>query len=326
MAAPFSPVDAFRHQISTGLAGLLQATSPTGLYEPARFVLEGEGKRLRPVLVLLAAQTFGADAEEALPAALAVEVFHNFTLVHDDIMDRAETRRGRSTVHTRWDEPTAILCGDLLLGEAYRLLATLRRTDLSAVMASFSAMVARLCEGQTLDMAFEREDTVSVMAYRDMIARKTGALLETSLEIGGQIGGASGADLARLRAIGYHAGQAFQIQDDLLDLVAEDARWGKKVGGDLLEGKKTFLLLSALETARGDQHAWFARIVAQKGLPEAEIEEARSRMESLGVLDRARDTVQAETRAALDEIARLPENAGSAALESLVSGMAARMH
>ncbi len=265
LTPPDALVGDLRVQVEAGLAALFPQAAPAALYEPARYVLAGGGKRLRPVLLLLAARACGASTADALPAALAVEVFHNFTLVHDDIMDGADTRRARPTVHRRWNEPVAILSGDLMLGEAYRLLAQTPRGDLRGLLACFSTMVEKLCEGQTLDMDFETRADVSVEAYQDMIARKTGALVEACLELGGRIGGADGETLEALRSIGYHIGQAFQMQDDLLDLVADDAAWGKPIGGDLVEGKKTFLLLRAIERATGRRRRGSRRSSPRKG-------------------------------------------------------------
>ena len=306
--------------------------APEGLYAPMRFVLEGEGKRLRPVLVLLAAEACGARAEDALPAALAAEVFHNFTLVHDDIMDHAATRRGRPTVHVRWDEPTAILAGDLLMGEAYRLLAETPRGDLRALFAAFATMVTRLCEGQALDKQFETEPAVSVERYLDMIDRKTGALLEHCLEAGALVAGAPDAHADALRAAGHAAGRAFQIMDDLLDLVADDVRWGKTVGGDLVEGKKAFLLLRALEAsnAAGDaatgDAAFFGRIASERGLAPALVPDARARMERLGVLDDARAAIAAYTDDALAHLHALPPTEARDALVWLVRDLSGRLH
>ncbi len=315
-----------RQAVDAGLAALAFPAEPRDLYDPTRYVLEGEGKRFRPLLVLLSARSFGAEVAAALPAALAVEVFHAFTLVHDDIMDRADTRRGRPTVHRRWNEPVAILTGDLLMGEAYRLVALSGASDVRPLLACFGQMVARLCEGQTLDMAFERQADVSVEAYRKMIGAKTGALLECALELGGRIGGAAESRIAALRAMGYHMGQAFQIQDDLLDLVADSDQWGKPVGGDLTEGKKTFLLLRALEVAAGEEHAWFARIVRDKGLSPAQVPEARRRMEALGVVEDARQAVATESQAALAQVGLLPPGPAADALRHLIASMAARLH
>ena len=274
--------------VNRGLAALSLPAEPARLYEPVRYVLDGGGKRLRPVLLLLAAEVFDVPTEHALPAALAVEVFHNFTLVHDDIMDHAEERRGRPSVHVVWDESTAILAGDLMMGMAYDLLAQTETDRLAALVRVFHQMVARLCEGQSLDEQFEREDEVTVPRYLDMIDRKTGALLEAVLTLGGLIGGASEEERATLTEAGHAFGRAFQIQDDLLDLTADDAQWGKTIGGDLMEGKKTFLLLRALERADGDDRDWFRHIVTEGGLPETQIAEARRRMDALGVLQEAR--------------------------------------
>ncbi len=309
--------------------------APEAMYDPVRHVLASGGKRLRPVLLLLAARIFGGDEEDVLPAALSVEVFHNFTLVHDDIMDSANERRGRPSVHAKWDESTAILCGDYLLGLSYALLARARpragapcwRTDrLAAVIGYFQDMLALLCEGQTLDKVFERRTDVSVEEYLTMVDRKTGALLQTSLEVGGMLGGADEAQLAHLRTIGRHAGRAFQIRDDLLDLVAEDVRWGKKKGGDLIEGKRTWILLRAIERAHGADRRWFERIVEASGLPADEVEEALARMRRAGVIGEAEEAVRRHTEEALKAVRRLPDVSSSATLRGLLHRMQERMH
>ncbi|HLT47799.1 MAG TPA: polyprenyl synthetase family protein [Rubricoccaceae bacterium] len=316
-------------EVEAGLAACLGElpAEPAVLYGPVRYVLEGGGKRIRPVLVLLAAEAFGGEAarRRALPAALAVEVFHNFTLVHDDIMDGAAERRGRPTVHVRWDAGTAILSGDLLMGLSYDLLARVEGADTAALVRRFHAMVLRLCEGQALDAAFERRDGVTVADYLDMIERKTGALLEAALEIGGIVGGAGEAGRAALRTAGRELGRAFQIQDDLLDLTAESDGWGKTIGGDLVAGKRTFLLLRALERAGGDERAWFARAL-DGGLPAAEVAEARARMDRLGVLDDARAAVRRHSDAGLAALAALPPGPAADALRSLAERLVRRAH
>ena len=313
--------------VDHALATLHLPDEPASLYEPVRYVLDGGGKRLRPALLLLAAETFGTSAERALPAALAVEVFHNFTLVHDDIMDHAEERRGRATVHLVWGESTAILAGDLLMGMAYDLLARTSTDRLPELVRVFHRMVVRLCEGQALDEQFEREDDVTVERYLDMIDRKTGALLEATLVLGGLVGEADEDARLRLAEAGRAFGRAFQIQDDLLDLVADDDGWGKTIGGDLMEGKKTFLLLRALERAPAgsDDRAWFRRIVTDGGLDADEIDEARRRMDGLGVLDEARDEVLRHYDIGEEAVRALPEGKGRDGLLWIAGRMARRV-
>lgn len=308
------------------LAQLELPGSPEKLYEPIRYVLSGGGKRLRPALVLLAAEAFGGvqARKNAMPAALAVEIFHNFTLVHDDIMDHADTRRGRATVHLKWDEPTAILSGDLMMGMAYEQLARIESADTAQLIRIFHRMVEKLCEGQTLDMVFESEADVSVDAYIGMIDAKTGALIEAALDLGATIGGADETQRATLREAGQEIGRAFQIQDDLLDLTADHAKWGKVIGGDLMEGKKAYLLLTALETATDDDLAFFSAIVENEGLEPSQVDDARNRMASIGVLDRAAHAVKHHLDNALGLLAHMPENTASTALEDLVRTLMGR--
>lgn len=319
-------VERLRARVNGALPGLIPEQDPAELYDPARYVLDGDGKRFRPVLLLLAAEAFGAPVERALPAALAVEVFHNFTLVHDDIMDHAAERRGRPSVHVRWDESTAILCGDYLMGLAYELIARVETDRLAELIHTFHETMRQLCEGQARDKVFETRADVSVGAYLEMVDGKTGALLRAALEMGGLIGGADGAARAELRAAGEQLGRAFQIQDDLLDLIADDERWGKRIGGDLIEGKKAYLLLRALERTEGEDHAWFARIVRDGGLPPSEIAEARERMARSGVLEEARGAVEAHSARALRHLGALPSSAAAETLRWLVLRMQARLH
>jgi geranylgeranyl diphosphate synthase type II len=333
-SAPEARVRDLRERVNAALDDLEPPErQPPLLYDPVRYVLRGGGKRLRPILLLLTAEAFGAATDDALPAALAVEVFHNFTLVHDDVMDHADERRGRPAVHHRWDTGTALLAGDLLLVRAYDLLAEAEaEADLAALMRPFRRMARRLCEGQALDKAFETRAEVSVEEYLDMIDGKTGALLGATLELGGRCGEATGEQAEALHAAGAALGRAFQIQDDLLDLTADPERWGKPVGGDLMEGKKTFLLLRALERATDADRAFFERATLGGGLDEEDIAEARRRMDALGVLDDARRAVARHTEAAgahleralSGEAARAPEAA--ATLRWLIAEMQARLH
>lgn len=300
-------VKALRARIDAALPALVEDRQPEALYAPVRYVLEGGGKRVRPTLLLLVAESFGADVEGALPAALAVEAFHNFTLVHDDIMDHSETRRGRPAVHVRWDTGTAVLAGDLLMALSYEQLTQATGAPAERLLNPYHRMAAKLCEGQALDKDFETRAGVSVEDYLRMIDGKTGALLAAAFEIGALLGGAGAAEAETLHAAGAHIGRAFQIRDDLLDLTADEARWGKTIGGDLVEGKKTLLLLRALERAEGDEHEWFARIVRKGGLPAGDVPEARRRMRRLGVLDEARAAVERHSRDALRALEALPD-------------------
>lgn len=317
-------VSALRASVESALAAVVPRRDPADLYDPYRYVMAGDGKRLRPVLLLLAAEACGVAAAEALPAALATEVFHNFTLVHDDIMDRAPTRRGRATVHVRWGEPTAILAGDLMMGEAYGLLAQTRVGDLRTLLDAWGEMVRRLCEGQMEDMRFATDPAVSVDRYVRMIDGKTGALVAFCFEAGAILAGADDAARTHLYEAGIETGRAFQILDDLLDLTADDAAWGKTVGGDLIEGKRAYLLLRALETTTGDDRAFFQQIADRPGLDAERIPEARARMEATGVLDDARSAVTRHTDNALGHLAALPASEARDTLAALVRDMAGR--
>lgn len=319
-------VNSLRALVNNALTELVADAGPEVLYDPVRYVLEGGGKRLRPVLLLLTAEAFGVDTKRALPAALAVEIFHNFTLVHDDIMDHADERRGRPTVHLKWDPETAILTGDMLMALSYDLLSQVETPHLVKLLDVYHAMVERLCKGQALDKAFEKQTKTSVEDYMRMIDCKTGALLEAVFELGGLIGGARPPERTALRKVGRRVGRAFQIQDDLLDLTADDDRWGKQVGGDLMEGKKTFLLLRALERSESQDHVWFMRVVSNGGLPAEDIPEARSRMERLGIFDEAEAAVNEYTEGAQGQLAILPDSQAADTLHWLINRMRARMH
>jgi len=317
-------VAALRTRIDEALPSLVEGRTPAALYEAVEHVLRTEGKRVRPVLLLLVAESYGASVDRALPAALAVEVFHNFTLVHDDLMDGDEERRGAPTVHAKWDPGTAVLTGDLMMGLSYDLLGQVEGTDGEALYAVFHPMVEKLCAGQALDASFEDEEAVSVDAYLDMIDRKTGALLAAAFELGGVIGGAAASAQDRLSTAGRLVGRAFQIQDDLLDLTADDDAWGRGVGGDLVQGKRTFLTLRALERAEGAEHDWFARLVTDGGLPRNDVSEARDRMARLGVFEEAREAVRSYTEQARDHLAGLPETAAAETLHWLLDRLQAR--
>ena len=222
---------------------------PQGLYAPVRYTLSLGGKRVRPALVLLACNLFADDVMPAVAPALGLEIFHNFTLLHDDIMDKADVRRGHPTVHRKWDENTAILSGDAMQMVACRYMCQAPARDLPRVLDAFTRMALEICEGQQYDMEFERRTEVTAEEYLEMIRLKTAVLLATALRIGAWIGGAGDGDADRLYDFGINLGLAFQIQDDLLDTYGDAQTFGKKIGGDILEGKKTYLMVTAMSRA-----------------------------------------------------------------------------
>lgn len=234
------------------IRSLSYSRKPLGLYAPIEYVLGLGGKRLRPVLMTLAYSMYKDDAEAILSQAAAIETFHNFTLLHDDLMDRADMRRGRATVHKKWDDNTAILSGDAMLTLAYNLMMNGCPAALAGeVMSVFGQTALEVCEGQQYDMEFERRADVAEEEYLEMIRLKTAVLLAGSLKIGAVLGEASAEDADKLYQFGIKMGLAFQLQDDYLDVYGDPATFGKKIGGDILCNKKTFMLISALNLAKG---------------------------------------------------------------------------
>lgn len=223
-------------------------SEPEKLYAPIGYSLAGGGKRLRPMLLMLACGIFSDDTARALPAAAAVEVFHNFTLLHDDIMDNASMRRGKPSVYAKWGRNVAILSGDAMLICAYRLLGETPAPLLPQILSTFNGMALEVCEGQQYDMDFEQKQKVSVVEYMHMIELKTSVLLAGAVVIGATLGGASEEDCRKLHRFAIELGLAFQLQDDLLDSYG-DERLGKAIGGDILEGKQTYLMITAMSRA-----------------------------------------------------------------------------
>ena len=226
---------------------------PTTLYEPCNYFLTLGGKRIRPVLCLMGNELFDTIVPDAYYAATAVELFHNFSLIHDDIMDAASLRRGMQTVHTKFGENTAILSGDVMLIQSYEYLNKIKTEHLHKVLFLFNKTAREVCEGQQLDVDFEKQEVVVLEDYIKMIELKTSVLLAASLEIGAIIGGASEGNCKHLYQFGKNLGIAFQIQDDYLDAFGNPEKFGKEVGGDIKQNKKTFLLLHALEVANANQ-------------------------------------------------------------------------
>lgn len=234
---------------------------PKNLYDPLRYFLTLGGKRTRPSLTLLGCQLFGVPGIKAINAAIAVELFHNFTLIHDDIMDKAPLRRGKPTVHEKWDTNIGILSGDVLFVEAYKYLAKHDTDVLPKLIEVFSKTAVEVCEGQQMDMDFETRNDVSIDAYIEMIRLKTSVLLGAALKMGGIVAKAPQKELDLLYEFGVNIGIAFQLQDDYLDLFADPDKFGKQVGGDIISNKKTFLLLKVEELAKGKDQEEFQTIL-----------------------------------------------------------------
>ena len=226
-------------------------TQPDSLYEPIRYIMALGGKRLRPLLTLLSYSIYKEKVEPCVRYAAAVEAFHNFTLMHDDIMDKAPLRRGKATVHEKWNINTAILAGDVMLVKVYDLFLSLDKDKLKEVLTLFNECAAGVCEGQQWDMEFELKSRVTETQYIEMIRLKTGVLLGFSLELGAVMADAPGPERKLLRDVGINLGIGFQLKDDLLDVYADKKKFGKQVGGDIIANKKTFLLIKALEKAKG---------------------------------------------------------------------------
>ena len=239
--------------------------TPASLYEPGEYFLSIGGKRIRPILCVLGNELFSEITEDAWSLATAIELFHNFTLIHDDMMDAAALRRGMQTVHTKYGDNTALLTGDVMLIRAYEKLQNINPAYLPKILSLFNTTAREVCEGQQLDMDFEKMPSVTLDAYIQMITLKTSVLLAASLEMGAILGGATPGNCKHLYEFGKNLGIAFQIQDDYLDAFGDPEKFGKEVGGDIRQNKKTFLLLHALEVATPDQRAKLDTLLASNG-------------------------------------------------------------
>lgn len=242
----------YHDELARGLAESVGVRQPDRLYEPVRYILSIGGKRIRPALTLMVCDFLTGDYKKALPAALAVEMFHNFSLMHDDIMDEAPLRRGKKSVHEKWDINTAILSGDAMLILAYRLFEGYEPEEFRALAKLFSETALQVCEGQQLDIDFETRDDVEVVEYLKMIEQKTAVLLGAAMEMGAIVAQASEAEKEVMYEFGKNLGIAFQLQDDYLDVFGDPETFGKQVGGDIIANKKTYLYLMALEKGRAE--------------------------------------------------------------------------
>lgn len=297
--------DKEREKVEKRLEESLKNREPKSLYEPSSYILESKGKRLRPLLVLLSAKTVGGKFKDVYNASLAVEMLHNFTLVHDDIMDNADMRRGKPTVHIKYDGNTALLAGDALLSVAYEFLLKDCNGNAKNVLSAFTHGLVEVCEGQSLDKDFETRSEVSIEEYILMISKKTAAMSEMCCKVGAELGGGSKEEIKALAKYGRNIGIAFQIQDDLLDVFASEAEFGKAIGGDLVEGKKTYLLIKALNKAEGSDKNDLLNLVINKGISKSEIPKFRDLYIRLGTVDDAKNEIKNYTEKAIKSLNKL---------------------
>ena len=313
--------------INNEIAKLDWKREPYGLYEPIEYTLAAGGKRVRPQLAMIASRMFDGKDETVMPAALALEVFHNFTLLHDDVMDKADMRRGRPTVHVKWNENTAILSGDQMLIEAYKLLSGVPADKLPKVLQLFNQMATEICEGQQYDVDFESQEQVALDDYLLMIRLKTSVLLANALQIGAYIAGADEQAQDALYQFGIAVGLAFQIQDDILDVWGDPQTFGKAVGGDISCNKKTFVYLTALQLATTLNHStqllnhWYSQVLEDNT---EKIAAVKAIFEQLGVREACEVVVAQYTQSALEILDTLPQNTATEQLRQLANKLHTR--
>ncbi len=289
-------IETYQKQFLAYLKDYRTLGEPKNLYEPITYILNLGGKRLRPVLTLMTADCFNGEVDDALDAALAVEVFHNFSLIHDDIMDAAPLRRGHKTVHEKWDLNTGILSGDAMLIMAYQLFENYQPETFHKLAIVFSKTALEVCEGQQYDIDFETRDEVSILEYLKMIEFKTAVLVGAAMKMGAIIAGASKGDQDRCYEFGKNLGIAFQLQDDYLDAFGNPETFGKQVGGDIIENKKTYLYLKALEFSSEDDQQQLKQLFSSDHMDSnAKIETVKQIFKTSGSAEATKKAIQEYT-------------------------------
>ena len=281
---------------------------PSGLYLPIKYVLALGGKRIRPAVTLMSCNLYSDNVMQAMNSAIGLEIFHNFTLLHDDIMDRADMRRGKPTVHKKWNDNTAILSGDVMQIEAYKWMTQSPADKLKEILDLFSRTAAEICEGQQYDMEFENRENVTADEYIEMIRLKTAVLIAAGFVIGARIGGAGTEDALKLYDFGINIGMAFQLKDDLLDVYGSEANFGKKIGGEILCHKKTYLLIHALKKAKGkdaeELNYWLKNINPESACEKIKaVTELYNRLSVKDICEEAIDYYYTKAVASLAEVA-----------------------
>lgn len=299
-------LDRLRQILNAHLREYGSRKEPFSLYEPVKYVLDGGGKRIRPILLILSCQAVGGNPEMVYDAAIAVELLHNFTLVHDDIMDRDDTRRGRPTVHKKWDIDTALLAGDGLVALAYRALLRTHSQRIAEVAATFTDGLVELCEGQALDREFESRANVRPDEYLQMIEKKTASLLSVSTKMGAILGNGDAEEVQALREFGLNLGRAFQIQDDLLDITANEKILGKTYGSDILRRKQTYLLVHALSNADASHKKIINSFLLKPDIDKEGIAEIKALYKKIGSIEAAEEAVKGYIHLAQMNLAKIP--------------------
>ncbi|NOY77041.1 MAG: polyprenyl synthetase family protein [Calditrichaeota bacterium] len=304
-----------RTLVNTRIQSVFEHKEPAILYEPMKYIIDGGGKRLRPVLLLLSSEAVGGRAEDCLDAAVAVEMLHNFTLIHDDVMDQDDIRRGQETVHKKWDVNVAILSGDGLVALSYRYLMNCAHPRIAEIGKLFSDALRELCEGQALDKEFESRWNVTLSDYFTMIRKKTAVLIALCTQIGGIFGNGSEEHIRSLWEYGLNMGMAFQIQDDLLDVTADEKVLGKDWGSDILQRKKTFLLIHALEVGSPATKREIHSILDRPAIDVEGVKRVAELFQETGTLQAAETCIQDHFQKAQEQLSVLPETRGRKNLE-----------
>ena len=301
--------------IESEIEGLQFPCPPASLYEPIRYTLSLGGKRIRPALVLMAYNLYKEDIQKAIRPAVGLEVFHNFTLLHDDVMDDADIRRNKPTVHKVWNDNAAILSGDAMLIAAYQLIAETAPDKLKSILDLFSTTAIEICGGQQYDMEFESRNDVTEDEYIEMIRLKTAVLLACALKMGAILGGASESDQEHLYQYGINIGLAFQLQDDVLDVYGDTKTFGKNIGGDILCNKKTFMLINALRLSQGQQHEELQNWISKSDFdPQEKIEAVTRIYDALDLKGLSEAKIQLYYKTAQEHIEALSIDMGKTAL------------
>ncbi|MBI4810017.1 MAG: polyprenyl synthetase family protein [Ignavibacteriales bacterium] len=305
-----------RYKVDVGkrLKTFTEVKYPVTVYAPIRYILSSGGKRIRAVLTILACEVVGGKAANAFNAATAIEILHNFTLVHDDVMDHAEMRRRKPTVHKKWDENVAILSGDEMIAQAYRILLKTRSSRLKNILDVYTDALVQVCEGQGFDKEFEKQSAVTLDDYFMMISKKTGRVIAASTEIGAIIGEGTPKQITALRKYGEHLGRAFQVMDDLLDIVGDTKEFGKEIGGDIKEGKKTYLLIKAIENTGEKNRQLLKSISSGNNISASQVRKIKRIYISSGAVSAAKEEIARSTLEAQRAIASLPSSSAKSML------------